>query len=150
MNRKGSRGVNIGGIYTALCTHPISLPSVRGWPPWAAGPPVTTTPARAGTDIPGLRAAYGEDTAVRIIIDHFASRQYNQNTTELDTLRNKLEHSGTPVEKPALIHALRRLDALGVGRFLLGRRGQPTRFEWHEKSLTVRSLATDEPPAQSA
>ena len=114
------------------------------------GPPVTTTPAHAGTDIPGLRAAYGEDTAVRNIIDHFASRQYNQNTTELDTLRNKLEHSGTPVEKPGLIRALRRLDALGVGRFLLGRRGQPTRFEWHEKSLTVRSLATDEPPAQSA
>src|ERR1035438_2240649 len=26
------------------------------------GPPVTTTPAHAGTDIPGLRAAYGEDT----------------------------------------------------------------------------------------
>jgi serine/threonine protein kinase len=114
------------------------------------GPPVTTTPAHAGTDIPGLRAAYGEDTAVRNIIDHFASRQYNQNTTELDTLRNKLEHSGTPVEEPGLIRALRRLDALGVGRFLLGRRGQPTRFEWHEKSLTVRSLATDEPPAESA
>ena len=56
----------------------------------------------------------------------------------------------TPLEKPALIRALRRLDALGVGRFLLGRRGQPTRFEWHEKSLTVRSLATDEPAGQPA
>ena len=111
---------------------------------------VTTTPARAGTDLAGLRAAYEEDAVVRIIIDHFAARQYNQNVTELDTLRNKLEHAGTPVEKPALIRALRRLDALGVGRFLLGRRGQATRFEWHEKSLAVRSLATDATIAQPA
>jgi hypothetical protein len=87
---------------------------------------------------------------VRIIIGHFASSRYNQNTVELDALRNKLEHSGPPVEKPALIRTMRRLDALGVGRFLLGRRGQPTRFDWHEKSLTVRSLATDETPGQPA
>jgi hypothetical protein len=111
---------------------------------------VTTTPASGGIDLAGLRAAYDEDPSVRIIIDHFAARQYNQNITELDTLRNKLEHTGTPVEKATLVRALRRLDALGVGRFLLGRRGQPTRFEWHEKSLTVRSLATDATTAPPA
>jgi hypothetical protein len=103
-----------------------------------------TTPARSGTDIAGLRAAYVEDTAVRVIIDHFAHRQYNQNVTELDALRDKLERSGTPIDKSDLVRALRRMDALGVGRFLVGRRGQATRFEWHEKSLTVRKLATDE------
>jgi hypothetical protein len=127
---------------------------VRGWVFWGAptekesAEQVTTTPGRSGTDLPGLRAAYDEDPSVRIVIDHFAARQYNQNITELDTLRNKLEHAGTPVEKPGLIRALRRLDALGVGRFLLGGRGQATRFEWPEKSLTVRSLATDATTAQ--
>ncbi len=116
-------------------------------PPTPPGPDaveqITTTPARSGTDLAGLRAAYLEDPAVHVIIDHFASRQYNQNVTELDALRDKLERSGTPVDKPELIRALRRIDALGIGRFLVGRRGQATRFEWHEKSLTVRKLATD-------
>jgi 5-methylcytosine-specific restriction endonuclease McrA len=111
---------------------------------------ITTTPTRSGTDIVGLRAAYAEDTAVRVIIDHFASRQYSQNVTELDALRDKLERNGMPFEKPHLIRALRRLDALGVGRFLVGRRGQATRFEWHEKSLTVRKLATDQASVQPA
>jgi hypothetical protein len=111
---------------------------------------ITTTPALSGTDVAGLRAAYAEDLAVRAIVDHFASRQYNQNVTELDALRSKLERNGTPIEKSDLIRALRRMDALGVGRFLVGRRGQPTRFEWHEKSLTMHKLATDQSSAQSA
>ncbi len=111
---------------------------------------ITTTPALSGTDVAGLRAAYAEDLAVRVIVDHFASRQYNQNVTELDALRSKLERNGSSIEKSDLIRALRRMDALGVGRFLVGRRGQPTRFEWHEKSLTMRKLATDQSSAQPA
>jgi hypothetical protein len=120
------------------------LPSPTTPPSPGAGEQITTTSGRSGTDIAGLRAAYEEDPAVRVIIDHFASRQYNQNVTELDGLRDKLERNGTPVEKPHLIRALRRMDALGVGRFLVGRRGQATRFEWHEKSLNVRELAKDQ------
>jgi hypothetical protein len=111
---------------------------------------MATTPAHSGTDTAGLRAAYAEDLAVRAIIDHFAGRQYNQNVTELEALRDKLGRSGTPVEKAHLIRALRRMDALGVGRFLVGRRGQTTRFEWHEKSLTVRKLASERASAQPA
>ena len=64
-------------------------------------------------------------------------------STELYVLCAKLVRSSMPVDRSRLILALRRMDALGVGRFLLGRRGKATRFEWHEKSLTVRKLATD-------
>jgi len=134
---------------SALPATPREVTPALTTPPSAeAGEQVTTTPARSGTDVAGLRAAYAEDPAVRVIIEHFASRQYNQNVTELDALRDKLERNGTPVEKPHLIRALRRMDALGVGRFLVGRRGQATRFEWHEKSLTVHKLAADEASAQ--
>lgn len=100
-----------------------------------------TTEAPTGADLGGLTAAYNEDPVVRLILDHFASRQRNQNITEIEVLLDALARAGTPSEKPALIHAFRRLDALGVGRFLAGRRGHPTRFEWREKSLTARSLA---------
>ena len=111
---------------------------------------ITTTPTHSGTDIAGLRTAYVEDPAVQVVIDHFASRQYNQNVTEIDALRDRLERDGTPLYKSDLIRALRRMDALGVGRFLVGRRGQATRFEWHEKSLTARKLATGGASAQPA
>lgn len=97
--------------------------------------------ASYGIDFDGLRAAYNEDPIVRLILDHFASRQRNQNTTEIDALLDALDRTGTSAEKPLLIRAFRRLDALGIGRFVSGRRGHATRFEWREKSLGVRNLA---------
>jgi hypothetical protein len=93
------------------------------------------------TDVGGLSAAYNEDSDVHLILDHFANRQRNRNVTEIEALLDTLARASTPSEKVALIRAFRRLDALGVGRFVTGRRGHPTRFEWREKSLTVRDLA---------
>jgi hypothetical protein len=100
-----------------------------------------TTSKSSVTDLAGLSAAYNEDSNVRLILDHFADRQRNRNITELEALLGILARAGTPSEKPALINAFRRLDALGVGRFVTGRRGHATRFEWREKSLTLRDLA---------
>jgi Protein of unknown function DUF262 len=98
----------------------------------------------SGVDIAGLQAAYREDASVRLIIDHFASRQRNQNVTPVDALEHALDQAGTPLEHHSVIHAFRRVDALGVGRLIAGRRGHPTRFEWREKSVSVRMLAAPE------
>ncbi len=92
-------------------------------------------------DLASLSVAYKEDSNVRLILDHFANRQRNRTVTELEAFIEILGRAGTPLEKPALIHAFRRLDALGIGRFVTGRRGHATRFEWREKSLAVRDLA---------
>jgi hypothetical protein len=92
-------------------------------------------------DLASLSVAYKEDSNVRLILDHFANRQRNRTVTELEAFIKILGRAGTALEKPALIHAFRRLDALGIGRFVTGRRGHATRFEWREKSLAVRDLA---------
>lgn len=96
---------------------------------------------RAGIDIAALQAAYREDASVRLIIDHFASRQRNQNVTPVESLEHLLDRAATPLGRHAIIEAFRRLDVLGIGSFITGRRGHPTRFEWREKSLSVRELA---------
>jgi hypothetical protein len=97
-----------------------------------------------GIDLQGLRAAYKEDGSVRLIVDHFASRERNQNETHIDRLEALLERSGATLSRSAIIRAFRRLDVLGLGRFIPGRKGYATRFEWHEKSLSIRGLATVE------
>lgn len=97
-----------------------------------------------GVDLEGLRAAYKEDGAVRLIVDHFASRERNQNETHLDRLEILLERGGTVLSRSEIIRAFRRLDVLGLGRFIPGRKGHATRFEWYEKSLSIRGMATDE------
>ncbi len=93
-------------------------------------------------DLDGLRSAYQDDAAVQVLVDHFASRQRNQAVSPVDTLERALAASGTPLARHIIIDALRRLDAVSVGRFIPGRHGYPTRFEWTVKSLQTRTLAT--------
>jgi len=97
-----------------------------------------------GIDLEGLRAAYKEDISMRLIIDHFAGRERNQNETHIDRLETLLERGGATLSRSAIIRAFRRLDVLGLGRFIPGRKGHATRFEWYEKSLSIRDLARDE------
>jgi hypothetical protein len=106
---------------------------------------VVTTPG-PGTDLGGLRAAYKEDESVHLIIDHFASRERNQKETQVDRLTTLLERDSATLSRSAIIRAFRRLDILGVGRFIPGRKGHPTRFEWYAKSLSVRGLAEADHP----
>jgi hypothetical protein len=104
----------------------------------AIEPPATVRP---GIDLGALRVAYREDESVRLIINHLASRERNQNETQVDRLETLLGREGAVLSRSAIIRAFRRLDILGVGRFIPGRKGHATRFEWYEKSLSVRGLA---------
>ena len=92
----------------------------------------------------GLRDAYSKDEGIRLVIDHFAARERNQHVTNADTLVSALQRSKTPLSRPVVIRALRSLDALGLGRFVAGRKGYATRFEWHEQSLSIREMASQE------
>ncbi len=63
-------------------------------------------------------------------------------STKIDALKQELRHCGTPLRRQQIISIMRRFDDLGVGRFIPGRKGHPTRFEWSAYSLHVRSYAT--------
>lgn len=53
---------------------------------------------------------------------------------DVDTLtRELLEKHKKVVRRPNLIAALKRLEEAGVGRFIVGRRGRPSRFRWNEE-----------------
>lgn len=99
---------------------------------------------RTQADVIGLRIAYRDDENIRLIVDHFGTRQRNQKVTEIDSLVDTLRRTGTPLSRSAILHSFRSLDALMIGRFIPGRKGRATRFEWYEKSLSVRSLAVEE------
>ena len=104
----------------------------------------TTATDDSGVDVEALRSTYQNDAGVRLLVDHFGSRQRNQTVSPLDTLERALDAAGAPLARHLIIDALRRLDVVGVGRFLPGRKGYPTRFEWNVKSLQTRALATSD------
>lgn len=91
-------------------------------------------------DLDGLRSAYEEDGSVRLIVDHFAERERNQRETHVERLGALLGRQGSELSRSGIIRAFRRLDSLGLGRFIPGRKGHATRFAWHVKSLFVRGL----------
>jgi hypothetical protein len=99
---------------------------------------------RGDADVVGLRDAYSKDEEMRLVIDHFAARERNRHVTNADSLVSALHRSKTPLSRPVVIRVLRSLDALGLGRFIAGRKGYPTRFEWHERSLSIRVMASQE------
>jgi hypothetical protein len=106
----------------------------------------------AVVDLVELQTAYQNDSHLRLVIDHFASRENNQKVTAVDTLVGALNRAKTPLPRHIVVRVFRSLDALGIGRFIPGRKGNVTRFQWYEKSLRVGALAaghqTDETQAE--
>ena len=99
----------------------------------------------AEVDLVALQTAYQDDSQLRLVIDHFASRENNQKITAVDTLIGSLNRAKTPLPRHTVVRVFRSLDALGIGRFIPGRKGHATRFQWYEKSLRMRELASGNP-----
>lgn len=95
-------------------------------------------------DKKALKALYSSDPAVKIILDEFGSRQRNQQVTKLDQLLLRLSNAGKGVARPEAINVLRKLEEAGCGKFLTGRKGHPTRFEWQYDLVSVAKVATGE------
>jgi hypothetical protein len=94
-----------------------------------------------------LRDRYMNHAATRTIIDHFGTRQRNQNETKLKALEAALRRDGTPLPPEDIKDVMRQLGNLGLGRYIISRHNKPTRFEWSGRVnlMALRSMATDQP-----
>ncbi len=95
-------------------------------------------------DKKALKALYSSDQAFKILLDEFGSRQRNQQVTQLDQLLPRLSNAGKGVARADAINVLRKLEEAGCGKFLTGRKGHPTRFEWQYDLVSVAEVATGE------
>lgn len=95
-------------------------------------------------DTKALTLLYSSDPTFKIILDEFGSRQRNQQVTKLDQLLLRLSNAGKDVARPDAINVLRKLEEAGCGKFLTGRKGHPTRFEWQYDLVSVAKVATGE------
>lgn len=91
-----------------------------------------------------LKALYSTDPAAKLILDEFGARQRNQQATKLDQLLLRLSNAGKGVARADAIKTLRKLEDAGCGKFLTGRKGHPTRFEWSYDLVSVAKAATGE------
>jgi len=72
-----------------------------------------------------------------------------EDVTDVDTVRNKLELKGRSVERSEVIELFKEVDRNGLGRYVIGRRGRPTRLEW-ARTVLEGHRAMQESPSEDA
>lgn len=95
-------------------------------------------------DDKSLKRLYNEDSCARAILDYLASRKYNSYATTVDRIETVLSRDGTNYSRRDVVGALKELEKLNCGRFVIGRRGQTSRFEWTVQMVEVGRVAKGE------
>jgi hypothetical protein len=88
-----------------------------------------------------LRAFYNSDALAKVILSHFARFENNMSTTTVDALLSRLSTEPIPISRAEVIKFFQRLEELGCGKFISGRKGHRSRFTWAVRLTDVARAA---------
>jgi len=103
-----------------------------------------------GVDAKELRQLYGASPTARTLLDYLALRKKSSAKTDIDRLEAVLRQDGRSIARREIIATLKKLEDLQCGRFVVGRRGQPSRFEWAVQMSDLGSAGRGEGAAVRA
>src|SRR4051812_12746694 len=89
-----------------------------------------------------LRHLYASDDTFKGVLDDFAGRERNSWDSSVERVSQR-----TGLSRGEVIRVFKALGDAGngeIGRFVVGRRGQSSRFEWEKSSLSVGRVAAGE------
>lgn len=95
-------------------------------------------------DIKKLKGLYAKNVIAKAAFDYFATRQNNATLTKVERLEIRLHQAGHEFSHKDVITFLKEIEKAGCGRFVIGRRGQPSRFEWDVQVISVAKAAKGE------
>src|SRR5258708_6915520 len=88
-----------------------------------------------------LKKLYKKSEVARAFLDHAARRKNNQAETKVDRLLKILNGENHEFSRGGVIELFRNLDGLGLGSFVKGTHGWPSRFVWQVDIVSVGSVA---------
>jgi len=91
-----------------------------------------------------LKNLYSSNENFKFAFDYFAGRQYNSKKTSADRLLSALKKEGHEISRGEIIDLFRALETSLCGKFFVGRKGHPTRFEWSVGLVDVGQAAAGE------
>jgi hypothetical protein len=86
-----------------------------------------------------LRALYTNEPDFRRIFDYLASRSNNATETKVDRLSTV-----TGLSRSRIVEFMRKLERIGLGEFIVGRKGAQSRFRWQVGLISVGQVASTE------
>lgn len=92
-----------------------------------------------------LRQLYKQNLVAKAFFDHAARRERDQSETKVDRTLIVLKADGHDFRRREIIDLFRKLQEQGLGQFVEGRRGWPSRFVWSARLTSVGKAALGEP-----
>lgn len=96
-------------------------------------------------NIEALRQLYIENPVAKAFFDHAAKRERDQWETKVDRIIFLLKADGHDFRRREIIELFRQMQEQGLGQFVEGRRGWPSRFVWNTGMTSVGRAAIGEP-----
>lgn len=96
-----------------------------------------------------LRDVYDNDDAAGVIFDDLAERNRNHRETSPESVMAILYQNDLSVDRADVIAFFRKLEAAGCGKYIEGRRGHRSRFQWYAKMIDVAVAAQGGEPTVS-
>lgn len=97
-----------------------------------------------GVNIDGLRDLYRSSREARVFLDHAAQRERDRAEMTVESAQAILRTMGLEVSRGEIIDLYQRFEALRCGKFIIGRRGKPSRFAWSVSIVSVGRAAVGE------
>lgn len=91
-----------------------------------------------------LRASHNENDPARWLFEHLASCERPWVVMKVDRLLQRISERHPSLARSELIGVLRILEMAGCGKFIVGRRSKPSRFEWSVSLVAVGQVAIGE------
>lgn len=89
--------------------------------------------------IEAIRKLYRTSASAQAIFDWTASRERDATATSIDRISNRLG-----ISRGEAVALARALEQAGCGEFVVGRRGQPSRFQWGFSCISLGQAAAGE------
>lgn len=91
----------------------------------------------SGVDVSILKKLYASNKTSSIAFEIFKEREKDSKETKLERLEDLIRSEGGNPSRVDIVSLLKGLQEADCGRFVVGRRGSPSRFEW---SVSLRSV----------
>ncbi len=98
--------------------------------------------ASNNVDEEGLRQLYRSDGAAKALFDHLARRERNRNELPVDRLALNIATEGSAASRSDVVRVLKALEQAGCGKYVAGRKGHQSRFQWHVDMVAVGRYAS--------
>jgi hypothetical protein len=97
-----------------------------------------------GVNVGGLRELYKSNAIGSTFLDRAAQRDWDCGETTVERAQTILRDHGTEASRGEIVDLYQRLEQLGCGKFIVGRKHKHSRFAWNVSISSVGKAAAGE------